>query len=44
VPPKDEKPKDEPKKRDRKSKEEREQWLIEKKAERKASLLFLKKN
>jgi transposase len=43
APPKDEKPKEEPKKRGRKSKEEREQWLIEK-TEREASLpLFEKK-
>ncbi|PWA12480.1 IS1182 family transposase [Pueribacillus theae] len=43
APPKEEKPKTEPKKRGRKSKEEREQWLIEK-AEREASLpLFEKK-
>jgi transposase len=43
APPKEEKPKDEPQKRGRKSKEEREQWLIEK-AEREASLpLFEKK-
>lgn len=37
APPKEEKPKTEPKKRGRKSKEEREQWLIEK-AEREANL------
>lgn len=43
APPKEEKPKIEPKKRGRKSKEEREQWLIEK-TEREASLpLFEKK-
>ena len=43
APPKEEKPKTEPKKRGRKSKEEREQWLIEK-AEREANLpLFEKK-
>lgn len=43
APPKEEKPKTEPKKRGRKSKEEREQWLIEK-AEMEAKLpLFEKK-
>ena len=43
APPKEEKPKIKPKKRGRKSKEEREQWLIEK-AEREANLpLFEKK-
>jgi len=43
APPKEEKPKTEPKKRGRKSKEEREQWLIEK-AENEANLpLFEKK-
>lgn len=43
APPKEEKPKTEPKKRGRKSKEEREQWLIEK-AERESNLpLFEKK-
>ncbi len=43
APPKDEKPKNEPKKRGRKSNEKREQWLIEK-AEREANLpLFEKK-
>lgn len=43
APPKEEKPKTEPKKRGRKSKEEREQWLIEK-AEHEANLpLFEKK-
>src|SRR5690606_28168032 len=43
APPKEEQPKIEPKKRGRKSKEEREQWMIEK-AEREASLpLFEKK-
>lgn len=43
APPKEEKPKDEPKKRGRKSKKEREQWLVEK-AEQEANLpLFEKK-
>ncbi|MTT31394.1 IS1182 family transposase [Terrilactibacillus sp. BCM23-1] len=43
APPKEEKPKTEPKKRGRKSKEDREQWLVEK-AEREASTpLFEKK-
>lgn len=43
APPKEEKPQTEPKKRGRKTKEEREQWLVEK-AEREASLpLFEKK-
>ncbi|MBD1383633.1 IS1182 family transposase [Metabacillus arenae] len=43
APPKEEQPKQEPKKRGRKSKEEREQWLVEK-AEREANLpLFEKK-
>jgi transposase len=43
APPKEEIPKTEPKKRGRKSKEEREQWLIEK-AEKEATLpLFEKK-
>jgi transposase len=43
APPKEEKPKTEPKKRGQKSKEEREQWLIDK-AEREANLpLFEKK-
>lgn len=43
APPKEERPKSEPKKRGRKSKEEREQWLIEK-AEQEANLpLFEKK-
>ncbi|AST90085.1 hypothetical protein BC6307_01700 [Sutcliffiella cohnii] len=43
APPKEEKPKIEPKKRGRKSKEEREQWLIEK-TEREASLKRKLKN
>src|SRR5690606_24634326 len=42
APPKEEQPKIEPKKRGRKSKEEREQWMIEK-AEREANLPFLKR-
>lgn len=43
APPKEEQPKNEPKKHGRKSKEEREQWLIEK-AEQESSLpLFEKK-